>query len=164
MRQRLLREGAKELSYEIRGIVRKAHQIQALGHTIFWENIGDPVQKHYQMPDWIKEIVVSLVQENTTFGYCDSKGVLETRQFLAKLNNERNGAQVTEEDILFFNGLGDAIGKLYQYLVPTFPGNWSVSLLHYPFFCRSFPRQSPPPLPIISIQTTTGIRIWMIYG
>jgi len=119
MRQRLLSEGANELSYEIRGIVRKAHQIQALGHTIFWENIGDPVQKHYQMPNWIKEIVVSLVQENTTFGYCDSKGVLETRQFLAKLNNQRNGAHITEEDILFFNGLGDAIGKLYQYLVPT---------------------------------------------
>ncbi len=119
MRQRLLREGANELSYEIRGIVRKAHQIRALGHTIFWENIGDPVQKHYQMPDWIKEIVVSLVQKNDTFGYCDSKGVLETRQFLAELNNQRNGAQVTAEDILFFNGLGDAIGKLYQYLIPT---------------------------------------------
>ncbi|MGB3589978.1 MAG: pyridoxal phosphate-dependent aminotransferase [Tunicatimonas sp.] len=119
MRQRLLREGANELSYEIRGIVRKAHQVQALGHTIFWENIGDPVQKHYQMPDWIKEVVVSLVQENETFGYCDSKGVLETRQFLAELNNQRNGVQITAEDILFFNGLGDAIGKLYQYLVPT---------------------------------------------
>ncbi len=119
MRQRLLSEGASELSYEIRGIVRKAHQIRALGHTIFWENIGDPVQKHYQMPDWIKEIVVSLVQENSTFGYCDSKGVLETRQFLAELNNQRNGAQITADDVLFFNGLGDAISKLYQYLVPT---------------------------------------------
>lgn len=119
MRQRLLSEGANELSYEIRGIVRKAQQIQALGYTIFWENIGDPIQKHYQMPAWIKDIVVELVQNNATFGYCDSKGVLETRQFLAELNNKRKGAQITPEDILFFNGLGDAISKLYQYLVPT---------------------------------------------
>ncbi|MEM9829670.1 MAG: pyridoxal phosphate-dependent aminotransferase [Bacteroidota bacterium] len=119
MRQRLLSEGANELSYEIRGIVKKAHQVRALGHTIFWENIGDPVNKHYQLPDWIKDIVVEIVQDNATFGYCDSKGVLETRQFLAELNNQRNGAQITADDVLFFNGLGDAISKLYQYLVPT---------------------------------------------
>jgi len=49
----------------------------------------------------------------------DSKGVLDTRKFLANLNNELGGAQLTAEDILFFNGLGDAIAKLYQYLVPT---------------------------------------------
>ncbi|MEQ9438049.1 MAG: pyridoxal phosphate-dependent aminotransferase [Cyclobacteriaceae bacterium] len=119
MRQRLLSEGANELSYEIRGIVKKANQIQALGYTIFWENIGDPINKHYQLPDWIKDTVVELVRDNATFGYCDSKGVLQTRQFLAELNNKRNGAQITAEDVLFFNGLGDAISKLYQYLVPT---------------------------------------------
>ena len=119
MRQRLLSEGASELSYEIREIVKKAHQIQDLGYTIFWENIGDPVQKHYQLPDWIKDTVVELLRDNSTFGYCDSKGVLETRQFLAELNNQRQGAQITSDDVLFFNGLGDAISKLYQYLVPT---------------------------------------------
>lgn len=119
MRQRLLSEGAKELSYEIRGIVRKAQQLQALGKTIYWENIGDPIQKNYQVPEWIKDIITSLLRSNSTYGYCDSKGVLETRKFLASLNNERGGAQITAEDILFFNGLGDAISKLYQYIVPT---------------------------------------------
>ena len=119
MRQRLLSEGANELSYEIRGIVKKANQVKALGYPIFWENIGDPINKHYQLPGWIKDIVVELVQDNATYGYCDSKGVLETRQFLAELNNKREGAQITSDDVLFFNGLGDAISKLYQYLVPT---------------------------------------------
>ena len=119
MRQRLLSEGAHELSYEIRGIVRKAQQIEALGQTIYWENIGDPVKKHYQLPDWIKEIITELVQDNDTYSYCDSKGVLGTRQFLAELNNQRSGAQIIAEDVLFFNGLGDAISKLYQFLRPT---------------------------------------------
>ncbi len=119
MRQRLLSEGAKELTYEIRGIVRKAQQLQALGKTIYWENIGDPIQKHYQVPAWMKEIITDLLKEDATYGYCDSKGVLETRKFLAELNNRRSGAQITADDILFFNGLGDAISKLYQYLVPT---------------------------------------------
>lgn len=119
MRQRLLREGAHELSYEIREIVKKAHRIQALGHTIYWENIGDPINKRYPLPDWIKEIVTELVQQNATYGYCDSRGVPETRQFLAELNNQRKGVQITAHDVLFFNGLGDAISKLYQFLVPT---------------------------------------------
>ncbi len=119
MRQRLLREGAKELTYEIRGIVKKAEQLQAIGHTIYWENIGDPIQKNAQIPEWMKLIVADLMQEDDTYGYCHSKGVLETRQFLAALNNQRGGAQITAEDILFFNGLGDAISKLYQFIVPT---------------------------------------------
>lgn len=119
MRQRLLREGAKELSYEIRGIVKKAEQLQALGKTIYWENIGDPIQKNAQIPTWMKSIVADLMQEDDTYGYCHSKGVLETREFLANLNNQKNGVKITAEDILFFNGLGDAISKLYQFIVPT---------------------------------------------
>ncbi len=119
MRQPLLREGASELTYEIRGIVKKAHQVEKLGQKIFWENIGDPVQKNMSLPSWIKDIIVSLVENNDTYSYSDSKGVLETREFLATLNNKKGGTQITEEDILFFNGLGDAIAKLYQYLIPS---------------------------------------------
>lgn len=119
MRQPLLREGASELSYEIRGIVKKAHKIGDLGQKIFWENIGDPVQKNMTLPSWIKDIIVSLVEKDTTYSYSDSKGVLETREFLAKINNKKGGAQISAEDILFFNGLGDAIAKLYQYLIPS---------------------------------------------
>ncbi|TFV93233.1 pyridoxal phosphate-dependent aminotransferase [Algoriphagus kandeliae] len=119
MRQLLLRPGAEELSYEIRGIVKKARQIEALGYPMTWENIGDPIQKHNQVPDWMKAIIADLVQEDKTYGYADSKGVLETRQFLAELTNEKGGTQISPEDILFFNGLGDAIAKLYQFLIPT---------------------------------------------
>lgn len=119
MRQKLLSEGAKELRYEIREIVKKSTQLQNLGKNIYWENIGDPIQKHYQVPDWIKETIEDLIQDDNSFGYCHSKGVPETRKFLAQRNNALGGAQITEEDILFFNGLGDAISKLYQYIVPT---------------------------------------------
>ena len=119
MRQPLLREGASELTYEIRGIVKKAHQVEKLGQKIFWENIGDPVQKNTTLPSWIKDIIVSLVQKDDTYSYSDSKGVLATREFLAASNNKRGGAQISAEDILFFNGLGDAIAKLYQYLLPS---------------------------------------------
>ena len=118
MRKKLLRTGADELSYEIRGIVKKAEQLKKLGCEILWENIGDPVQKGAKLPQWIKDIISDLGQQDDTYSYCHSKGELETRQFLAKKNNALGGVHITENDILFFNGLGDAIGKIYQYLVP----------------------------------------------
>jgi len=119
MRQHLLSEGANELSYEIREIVKKAEQIKNLGKEIQWENIGDPIQKNHLIPDWMKQIIAELSMQNDTYSYCPSKGILETRQFLAELTNLRKGTQITPDDICFFNGLGDAIAKVYQYITPT---------------------------------------------
>ena len=119
MRTLLLRPGAEELNYEIRGIVKKARQIESLGYEIIWENIGDPIQKNNIVPLWMKEIVADLVNQDKSYGYADSKGVLETRNFIAELTNRKGGSQITADDILFFNGLGDAIAKLYQFLIPT---------------------------------------------
>lgn len=119
MRQRLLSEGANELSYEIREIAKKAVQLQNMGLPIIWENIGDPIQKHHKMPAWIKDIIARLVTIDDTYGYCPSKGILKTREFLAAQTNALGGAKITAEDICFFNGLGDAIAKIYQYILPT---------------------------------------------
>ena len=119
MRQHLLREGANELSYEIRGIVKKAEQMESLGEIIYWENIGDPIQKNAKIPEWIKDVIRNLVSKDETYGYSHSKGLLETREFLAVKNNDKGGVQIKPEDITFFNGLGDAIQKIYQYLRPT---------------------------------------------
>ncbi len=119
MRQKLLSAGAKELSYEIREIVKKAKILQKHDVEIFWENIGDPIQKNARIPGWIKDIVTELTQNEKTYGYCDSKGELTTRKFLAERNNKLGGVQITPDDILFFNGLGDAIATLYHYLTPT---------------------------------------------
>lgn len=119
MRNILLARGAERLEYEIREIVKKAEQVEKCGQKIYWENIGDPIQKNAKIPDWIKSIVTKLVQEDKTYGYCHSKGLLSTRKFLAERNNRLGGAQIDENDILFFNGLGDAISKVYQFLHPS---------------------------------------------
>lgn len=119
MRQKILSEGSKELSYEIRDIVKKADLVSKAGQPIYWENIGDPIQKNCEVPLWIREIISGIAMNNRSYSYCPSKGVLETRQFLADLNNKRGGAQITSDDILFFNGLGDAIAKVYQFISPS---------------------------------------------
>ncbi len=119
MRQQLLSEGASELSYEIREIVKKAEQIKNLGKEIYWENIGDPIQKNHKLPAWIKQIIADLALQNESYSYCPSKGILETRKFLAQQTNQLGGVQIVPDDICFFNGLGDAIAKVYQYIIPT---------------------------------------------
>ena len=116
MRRNIVHVGAVNLKYEIREIVSIAHEVERLGQAITWENIGDPVQKGETPPRWIREIVGDLVDRRSTWAYCDSAGVPETREFLAGNVNIRGGVQVTTDDIMFFNGLGDAVAKVYGFL------------------------------------------------
>ena len=118
MRQPIVSPGASELSYEIREIVKKADQVQDLGHAIYWENIGDPIQKNWQIPSWIKEVIATLVHEDKTYGYSHSMGERHIRKYLADQNNARSSTKLSEDDIIFFNGLGDGIATLYQFIKP----------------------------------------------
>lgn len=116
MRNNIVYSGADELTYEIREIVNVAKKIEDLGQTITWENIGDPIAKGFNVPKWIKEIVSDIaLNEDSAYGYSPTKGLLATREYLA---NERNksdtGVKISPEDILFFNGLGDAIAHIYS--------------------------------------------------
>ena len=119
MRVKLLSDGTEALQYEIRSIVKKAEKLEAIGRKIYWENIGDPIQKNAKVPDWIKTIIQDLTKEDRSYGYTHSKGELSTRQYVAEQTNKLGGVQLTAEDVLFFNGLGDAISKVYQFLDPS---------------------------------------------
>lgn len=116
MRNNIIHSGAGELTYEIREIVAVAEKFEKMGVRILWENIGDPVAKGEKIPDWIKEIVKKEIDSDKSFAYCPTKGLLDTRQFLAEKCNLKNGAKITADDIIFFNGLGDAISKIYTNL------------------------------------------------
>ena len=116
MRRMIVHEGAEQLTYEIREIVAVARQLEQLGVEITWENIGDPIQKGEKLPQWIKDIVVELARDDSTYGYVATQGIPETRQFLCEQVNKRGGCQITLDDIVFFNGLGDAVAKVFGFL------------------------------------------------
>lgn len=119
MRNTITHPGADNLVYEIREIVGVANQINKLGQPIIWENIGDPIAKGEKIPDWIKEHVQQALREDKTFAYSPTMGLLETREYIANERNLEGGIQITPNDILFFNGLGDAISKIYRSLHPA---------------------------------------------
>lgn len=117
MRRNIVHAGASILSYEIREIVAIGHEVAALGQQIIWENIGDPIEKGERPPAWMSDIVHELVDDPRSWGYCDTAGVPATREFLAaEVNKREGGVRVSADDILFFNGLGDAVAKVYGFL------------------------------------------------
>ncbi len=118
MRVDIVHPGAYNITYEIREIVAVAKKLEALGVVVNWENIGDPVAKGISVPDWIKKIVQDLSQMDKSWGYSPTKGLLETREYLAEIRNGGVGVKISPEDILFFNGLGDAIQTSFMYLHP----------------------------------------------
>ena len=138
MRHSLLPEKLPKISYGIRQIVSKGFERENLGYPVIWENIGDPVQKGLQLPEWMREIVAEQIKDNSTYGYCDSKGIPDTREFLAQKTNSYGGQQITKDDITFFNGLGDAIARFYSLLSadtrvlmpsPTYPAHTGAEKL-----------------------------------
>ncbi|MEK7151820.1 MAG: pyridoxal phosphate-dependent aminotransferase [Patescibacteria group bacterium] len=117
MRNNIVHPGADELTYEIREIVEAGRELEKKGIRMHWENIGDPVAKGVTIPEWIKNIVSDIItNDDSSYGYSPTKGLLEARQFISDLRKRQSGVTLDPEDILFFNGLGDAISIVYTYL------------------------------------------------
>ncbi|MCL7487749.1 MAG: pyridoxal phosphate-dependent aminotransferase [Desulfobulbaceae bacterium] len=119
MRTDIVHIGAGELTYEIRNIVNVGEKLQRMGVRVNWENIGDPIAKGEKIPAWMKEIVAESVQDDLTYGYSPTRGILSTREYIADQVNRMGGVRITADDIIFFNGLGDAISKIFGFLKRT---------------------------------------------
>ena len=119
MRVNIVHPGAGELHYEIRGIVEFAEALAKTGIDITWENIGDPVAKGEKVPQWIRDLIVEEVRDNNeSYGYSPTKGLKAARKFLSRQRAQEGKVRLNPENILFFNGLGDAITKIYTWLNP----------------------------------------------
>ena len=134
--------GGSGLTYEIRNIVMIAKKMQEYGLKIIWENIGDPVQKGESIPDWMKEVLIDILRDDMSYAYSPTKGVDATRAFLAERTNARGKVQITSDDIIFFNGLGDAIARAYSSIQvdarmimpePTYSTHLMAEVLHASF-------------------------------
>jgi len=116
MRRNIVWEGADQLHYEIREIVGTAHKLEAMGVPVVYENIGDPVLKGEEIAPWIREIVTGLASDSKSYAYTATEGDLHTRTFLADIVNQRGGCRITGNDLIFFNGLGDAVATVFAFL------------------------------------------------
>jgi aspartate/methionine/tyrosine aminotransferase len=118
MRENLVSPSSAHLSYAIRDIVKFGDLVRRHGVEITWENIGDPIAKGETVAPWIREILHEVVDIDESWGYCPTEGFLEAREALAGHVNARAGTRVTAADIIFFNGVADAVAKVYGFLSP----------------------------------------------
>ncbi len=118
MRANLVSPSSAHLSYAIRDIVKFGEQVRRHGVEITWENIGDPIAKGEKVAPWIRQILHEVVDIDDSWGYCPTEGFMVAREALAEHVNARAGARVTAEDIIFFNGVADAVAKVYGFLSP----------------------------------------------
>jgi aspartate/methionine/tyrosine aminotransferase len=65
---------------------------------------------------WIKDIVREKAADDLSYAYSETEGAREAREFLAAQASRRHSGTVSAEDILFFNGLGDAVAKVFGFL------------------------------------------------
>jgi len=138
VRQNLLRADSNLLSYPIREVVLIGKQLEQLGDfSMLWENIGDPVSAGEAVPNWMKEVTQKHIAKDETFAYTDSRGFVDARQFV--LDNFSSNKVCTLDDILFFNGLGEAINKILNNLPrevrvlvpsPTYPSHATAEAMH----------------------------------
>ena len=138
MRQNILRADNALLSYPIREVVVIGKELEKLGDfSMIWENIGDPVAAGEKVPSWLQDIVKEQVVTDQSFAYTDTKGAIQAREYV--LEHFSNKKKCTVDDILFFNGLGEAINKIMGNLPkearvlvpsPTYPSHATAESMH----------------------------------
>ncbi|MDR2079559.1 MAG: pyridoxal phosphate-dependent aminotransferase [Treponema sp.] len=126
LRRDIVHPGAGKLKYEIREIVAFARSLDRWNIPIRWENIGDPVKKGEPVVQWIKDIVREKAGDDLSYAYSETEGAREARDFLSAQASRRprlsgladcpDPVKIDADDILFFNGLGDAVGKVFGFL------------------------------------------------
>jgi len=62
------------IAYEIRNIVNIAEKLKEYGIEVTWENIGDPVMKGEKIPEWMKETLAEIINDDISYAYSPTQG------------------------------------------------------------------------------------------
>jgi len=138
VRQNLLRADSALLTYPIREVVEIGKQLEKLGDfKMIWENIGDPVAAGEEVPSWMHDVVQEQVASDRSFAYTETCGDSTAREYVLEHFSDKK--KCTINDILFFNGLGEAINKVMNNLPketrvlmpsPTYPSHATAESMH----------------------------------
>ncbi len=135
----------KNVTYAIRDIVLKAKQLEAKGKQILYLNIGDPPVYDFETPADLRRIVADRILQsnagtkNNVSTYCDSVGILEAREAIARNAVEVKGIKnVTPNDVFVSSGASEAITLAIAALID--PGdNIMTPSPGYPLYSGQIP-------------------------
>jgi len=140
MRNSLTNPDIRFLKYQIREIMDVAQKLGELdsGFKFVGENIGDPIVKSWTVPPFLKEIMIEEINKpgDKVFGYSHSRGWPATRKWVVEYAKRYSPSSTLDyEYVVFTNGLGSAIGILYQMMpagarilqpAPSYPTHTSL--------------------------------------
>src|SRR5689334_22203274 len=95
---------------EIVQIRNKILSLREAGHEVFEFHGGEP---YFETPDSIKQAMQAALLDNKTH-YAPSSGIAPLRQKIARKLAERNGIQVSPDDVLITNGGMQALYGTFQ--------------------------------------------------
>ncbi|MCK4716155.1 MAG: aminotransferase class I/II-fold pyridoxal phosphate-dependent enzyme [Candidatus Marinimicrobia bacterium] len=135
----------KNVTYAIRDIVLKAKQLEAKGKQILYLNIGDPPVYDFETPADLRRIVADKILQsnasvkNNVSTYCDSMGILEAREAIARNAVEVKGIKnVAPKDVFVSSGASEAITLAIAALID--PGdNIMTPSPGYPLYSGQIP-------------------------
>ena len=140
MRNNIANPDMRLLKYQIREIMDVAQKLGELDPSFKFvgENIGDPIVKSWTVPPFLKEEMIAEISKpgDAVFGYSHSRGWPATRKWVVEYAKRYSpSSTLNYEYVVFSNGLGAAIGLLYQMLpagarilqpAPSYPTHTSL--------------------------------------
>jgi len=104
----LLTNRVKSVEYAIREIAAVAHEVAKSGKKVYHLNIGDPVAYDFPTPEFISEALFKASREGKN-NYVNSLGVIELREEISRILNEKQNLKIGIDDILVTSGVTEGI-------------------------------------------------------
>ena len=99
------------MNYAIREVTVPAAQAAANGKKLLRLNIGDPNKWDFQTPEYFKATLRAAVDEVDN-GYGDSQGEPDLRDAIVVREHEKNGIDITSNDVYVTAGVSECINML----------------------------------------------------
>ena len=112
----MLTNRVKSVEYAIREIAAVAHEVAKSGKKVYHLNIGDPVAYDFPTPEFISEALFKASREGKN-NYVNSLGVIELREEISRVLNEKENLKIGIDDILVTSGVTEGINFIVAGLI-----------------------------------------------
>lgn len=112
----MLTNRVKGVEYAIREIAAVAHEVAKSGKKVYHLNIGDPVAYDFPTPEFISEALFKASREGKN-NYVNSLGVIELREEISRVLNEKENLKIGIDDILVTSGVTEGINFIIAGLI-----------------------------------------------
>lgn len=110
-------ERAMGIEYAIRDVVLPARELEKKGVKVIRLNIGDPGKYDFQPPKHMRDAYCRAIQEGGHNYYGPSEGLPEMREAVVQREREKNGVDITADDVRVTAAVTEALQLIFGSLL-----------------------------------------------